>query len=92
VEIATILGISQATVNHHLIGKTKRGKAVGGAIQKIRKSIRKAAARDDGTDVRRLQLVSTLNDMLVQSATRRAMASSVKSLHRRQSSSVSTEP
>jgi len=80
VEIAEILGISQATVNHHLIGKMKRGKASGGAMQKIRKSIGKAAAGGGGTNVRRRQLISALNDMLGQSMTRRAIASSLRTL------------
>jgi len=80
VEIAEILGISQATVNHHLIGKMKRGKASGGAMQKIRKSIRKAAAGGGGTNARRRQLISALNDMLGQPMTRRAMASSLSAL------------
>ena len=82
VEIARILGISQATVNHHLIGKMKRGKALGGAMQKIRKSIRKAATKGGGTNVRRRQLVFALNDMLGQPVTRRAMASSLRDLRR----------
>ncbi len=82
VEIAAILGISQATVNHHLIGKMKRGKAVGGVMQKIRKSIRKAAVQGGGTDDRHGQLISTLNDMLDEFATRRAVASSINGLHR----------
>ena len=86
IEIAEILGISQATVNYHLIGKMKRGKAVGGAMQKIRKSIRKAAAKGGGTDIRHRQLISVLNDMLDQSVTRRAMACNLKNLHQRQSS------
>ena len=80
VEIAGILGISQATVNHHLIGKVKRGKASGGAMQKIRKSIRKEAAGDGGTNIRRRQLISALNDMLGQRMTRRAMASGLMAL------------
>ena len=80
VEIAGILGISQATVNHHLIGKMKRGRATGGAMQKIRKSIRKAAAKGGGTNIRRRQLIFALNDMLVQPVTRRAMAAGLRAL------------
>ena len=80
VEIAEILGISQATVNHHLIGKMKRGKAMGGAMQKIRKSIRKAAAQGGGTDDRHRQLISALNDMLDESATRRSVSSCLNGL------------
>jgi len=80
VEIAAILGISQATVNHHLKGKMKQGKAMGGAMQKIRKSIREAAVGGDGTNTRRRQLISALNNMLGQPMTRRAMASSLSAV------------
>ena len=78
-EIAEMLDISQATVNHHLIGKMRRGKAVGGAIQKIRKAIRKEATAGGG-NVRRNQLIAVLNDMLDSSSTRRNVACSFKKL------------
>ncbi len=78
-EIALMLGISQATVNHHLIGKMKRGKPVGGAIQKIRKSIRKAL-KDGGNDSYQNRLIMALNRMLDQPATRRAMTSHFETL------------
>jgi len=74
VEIAGILGISPVSVNHHLIGQMKRGKPVGGAIQKMRKIIRKAAMQDGGTDISNSQYFTVLNDMLDESMTRRAMA------------------
>ena len=80
VEIGAILRISQATVNHHLIGKMIRGKAVGGAMQKIRKSIRKEGAKIGGRRSRRRQLISMLNDMLDESATRRHTARLFKNL------------
>lgn len=80
-EIAEMLGISQATVNHHLIGKMRRGKAVGGAIQKIRKAIRKEATAGGG-NVRHHQLIAVLNDMLDLSLTRRNVACSFKKLFR----------
>ena len=80
VEIAEILGISQATVSHHLIGKMKRGKTMGGAMQKIRKNIRKAAVQGGGTDDRHRQLISALNDMLDESATRRSVSSCLNGL------------
>jgi predicted transcriptional regulator len=78
-EIAMMLGISQATVNHHLIGKMKRGKPVGGAIQKIRKSIRRAL-KDGGNDSAQNRLFTALNRMLDQHATRRAMTSHFQTL------------
>ena len=81
VEIALILGISQSTVNHHLIGKMKWGKAQGGAMQKIRKGIRKEM-KSGGTNVRRQQLLCTLNELFGISVTRRAMASSLRALRR----------
>lgn len=79
-EIAAILGISQATVNHHLIGKMKQGKAVGGAMQKIRKAIRREAAKNGGPDIRRRRVVSALGDTLEGSTTRRHTARLFKNL------------
>jgi len=81
VEIALILGISQATVNHHLTGKMKRGKAQGGAMQKIRKGIRKAM-KSGGTNVRRQQLLFALNELFGVPVTRRTMASCLRALRR----------
>ena len=81
VEIALILGISQATVNHHLIGKMKQGKAQGGAMQKIRKGICKAM-KSGGRNVRRQQLLCALNELLGMPVTRRTMASSLRDLRR----------
>jgi len=81
VEIALLLGISQATVNHHLIGKMKRGKAQGGAMQKIRKGIRKAM-KSGGKNARRRQLLFALNELLGMPVTRRGMASCFKALRR----------
>lgn len=78
-EIAMMLGISQATVSHHLIGKMKRGKPVGGAIQKIRKSIRKAL-KAGGNGSSQSRLLTALNRMLDQHATRRAMTSHFETL------------
>ena len=82
VEIAKILGISQATVNHHLIGKMKRGKSVGGAIQKMRKSIRKKAEECEDQNVRRNQLITVLNNMLDMTSTRRKTACRLRNLFR----------
>jgi predicted transcriptional regulator len=81
VEIALLLGISQATVNHHLIGKMTRGKVQGGAMQKIRKGIRKAMKSGE-KNVRRQQLLAALNDLLGTPVTRRSMASSLRGLRR----------
>ncbi|MCX5727953.1 MAG: hypothetical protein NTZ28_03790, partial [Nitrospirae bacterium] len=75
VEIALILRISQTTVNQHLFGKMKRGKAEGGVIQKIHKGIRKAVTKGCRTDVRRQQLLFVLNELLGMPVTRRGMAS-----------------
>ena len=81
VQFALLLGISQATVNHHLIGKMKRGKAQGGAMQKIRKGIRKAM-KSGGRNVRRQQVLFALNELLGSPVTRRTMASGLKTLRR----------
>ncbi len=75
VEIALILGISPTTVNQHLFGKMKRGKAEGGVIQKIHNGIRKAVTKGCRTDVRRQQLLFVLNELLGMPVTRRGMAS-----------------
>jgi len=91
-EIAEILGVSQATVNHHLIGKMKQGKVLGGTMQKIRKSIRKAATKGGGTNARRRQVLIALNDMLDQSMSRRDMASCIRGLRREILPIADTQP
>jgi len=48
VQIAERLHISQPTVSQHLNGKKRNGTKVGGAMRRIRKSIRKEAARSRG--------------------------------------------
>lgn len=77
--IAVFLCIRQESVNNHLIGQMKRGKVVGGASQKIRKSIRKEAAKN-GPNCRRSQLISALHRMLDASTTRRHTARIFKDL------------
>jgi predicted transcriptional regulator len=76
-EIAEMLGISQATVNHHLVGKMRGDSCVGGVIQKIRKRIRKEAGRGMTTSSRRTELFLMLNKMLGQSTSRRGLAASL---------------
>jgi predicted transcriptional regulator len=49
VEIARILGISQATVSQHIFGKKRNGKKVGGSIRKIRKIILKKSCCQDAS-------------------------------------------
>jgi len=71
VEIATSLGISQATVSQHLTGKSRGLTRVGGAFRKIRKTIHKAAKRRKQPDARYTQLIRTLDQLLDGSITHR---------------------
>ncbi|MCX6996612.1 MAG: sigma-70 family RNA polymerase sigma factor [Kiritimatiellaeota bacterium] len=71
VEIATALGISQATVSQHLTGKRRGRTRVGGAFRKIRKAIHKAAKRHAHPDTRYIQIIQTLDQMLDRSLTHR---------------------
>lgn len=71
VEIATALGISQATVSQHLTGKRRGPSRVGGAFRKIRKAIRKAAKRRSHPDTRFTQIIQTLDHLLDHSITHR---------------------
>jgi len=45
--IAAKLGISQPTVSQHLTGKLRGGRKVGGALQRLRKGLKRAAAATD---------------------------------------------
>ena len=71
VEVATVLGISQATVCQHLKGKRRGRNHVGGAFRKIRKAIRKAAKKHAGDDSRFAELIGALDQLLDASLTRR---------------------
>jgi len=46
-EIAKKLGISQQSVSEHLYGKIRKGRAVGGALRKLRKACIKQGVRWD---------------------------------------------
>jgi RNA polymerase sigma factor (sigma-70 family) len=46
-EIGQKLGISQQSVSEHLYGKTRNGRAVGGALRKLRKACAKRGVRWD---------------------------------------------
>lgn len=46
-EIAKRLGIAQQSVNEHLYGKRRKGRAVGGALRKLRKACLKRGVRWD---------------------------------------------
>jgi RNA polymerase sigma factor (sigma-70 family) len=46
-EIAERLGISQQSVSEHLYGKVRQGRAVGGALRKLRKACLKRGVRWD---------------------------------------------
>jgi predicted transcriptional regulator len=71
VEVATALGISQATVSQHLKGKRRNGHHVGGAFRKIRKAIHKAAHKHAEGDTRYAELILALDSLLDASLTRR---------------------
>jgi DNA-binding CsgD family transcriptional regulator len=61
-QIAERLAISQPTVNQHLTGKRRDGKKIGGAVQKIRKAVRKEAARGETDGTRMLTILVGLLD------------------------------
>jgi len=71
IEIATALGISQATVSQHLKGKRRGKHHVGGAFRKLRKAIHKAAARHARADSRYAEIIAALDALLDASITRR---------------------
>lgn len=80
VEIATALGISQATVSQHLTGKRRCRARVGGAFRKIRKAIHKAAKRRAHPDRRFTQIIQTLDHLLDHSITHRRARSLLDAL------------
>lgn len=71
VEVATALGISQATVCQHLKGKRRGRNHVGGAFRKIRKAIHKAAKKHAGEGKRHAELIGALDQLLDASLTHR---------------------
>lgn len=70
-QVATELGISQATVSQHLTGKRRGRTRVGGAFRKIRKSIHKAAGLRAHDDTRYAEIITALDKLLDASITRR---------------------
>lgn len=82
VEIATTLGISQATISQHLTGKRRGSARVGGAFRKIRKAIHKAAKRRAHPGTRFTQIIRTLDDLLDHSITHRRARSLLNTLAR----------
>ena len=82
VEIATTLGISQATISQHLTGKRRGSARVGGAFRKIRKAIHKTAKRRAHPDTRFTQIIRTLDDLLDHSITHRRARSLLDTLAR----------
>ena len=71
VEIAIALGISQPTVSLHLRGKKRGGRDVGGALNKLRKAIHKAALRLRTVATRAAQIIRVMDERQDQSITRR---------------------
>lgn len=82
VEIAAALGISQATVSQHLMGKLRRGHHVGGAFRKLRKTIRKAAQRRAQQNPRHAEILAVFNELLDASITRRRASEIIGGLAR----------
>jgi len=79
-EVATILGISQAAVSHHLRGQRRGTHSVGGAFRKIRKAIHKAAGRYATADRRRGEILKAFDALLDSSITRRRARNILDSL------------
>ena len=71
VEIATALGITQATVSQHLTGKQRGRSHVGGAFLRLRKAISEAAKRRTHPDTRYDEIIQTLGQLLDRSLTHR---------------------
>ncbi len=71
VEIAMALGISQPTVSQHLRGKKRGGRHVGGALNKLRNAIHKAALRLRTVATRAAQIIRVMDERQDQSITRR---------------------
>lgn len=71
VEVAAALGITQQSVQQHLMGKLRNGHHVGGAFRKLRKTIRKAAKARAGQENRRARIISVFNELLDSEITRR---------------------
>jgi len=86
VKVATALGISQATVSQHLMGKLRGGHHVGGAFRKIRKAIRKAAKTRAGEDTRHAQILAVFDELLDSSITWYRVNELIETLARRRSS------
>jgi len=83
VEVAAALGITQATVSQHLMGKLRGGRHVGGAFRKIRKAIRKKARQRAGEDTRHAKILAVFNELLDSSISRRRASEIVGTLARR---------
>lgn len=64
VEIASALGISQPTVSQHLFGKQRGARQVGGAFEKLRKAIHKAALRQRASATSTAQVIRALEERL----------------------------
>lgn len=71
VEIAMALGITQPTVSQHLRGKKRGGRHVGGALNKLRKAIHKAALRLRTVATRAGQIIRVMDERQDLSITRR---------------------
>ena len=82
VEVATALGITQATVSQHLMGKLRGGRHVGGAFRKIRKAIRKKARLRAKESTRPVEILTAFSELLDSSITRRRASDIIRGLSR----------
>lgn len=82
IEIANTLGISQATVSQHLMGKLRGGHHIGGAFCKIRKAIRKMARLRVRQNSRPAEILNVFNELLDPSITRRRANEILRGLSR----------
>ncbi|VGO14644.1 hypothetical protein PDESU_03209 [Pontiella desulfatans] len=65
VEIAEKLGITQQTVQQHLMGKLRNGRLVGGAFRRLRKAIHKEAVAREGRRDPRTRSAFVVNRHLI---------------------------
>ncbi|VGO16627.1 hypothetical protein PDESU_05218 [Pontiella desulfatans] len=82
VEIAEELGITQQTVQQHLMGKLRNGRLVGGAFRRLRKLIHKEAVAREGRGDPRTRILSLFDKLLDSGITRRRARELINTLVR----------
>lgn len=79
-EVAEALGISQQTVQQHLMGKLRGGRRIGGAFRRLRKAIHKEALARAGRMDPRTRILSIFDELLDSTVTRRRARELIKTL------------